>query len=92
MEFSELALPAEEASSAGRALSPAPSALSPACELGVNNDDDHDDNYDNLFRWTSIISLLQTSFQAASTAVPFFTIQTHGKNTADFVFQVLILR
>ena len=57
----------------------------------VNNDDDHDDNYDNLFRWTSIISLLQTSFQAASTAVPFFTIQTHGKNTADFVFQVLIL-
>ena len=26
----------------------------------VNNDDDHDDNYDNLFRWTSIISLLQT--------------------------------
>ena len=31
------------------------------------------------------------SFQAASTAVPFFTIQTHGKNTADFVFQVLIL-
>ena len=33
MEFSELALPAEEASSAGRALSPAPSALSPACEL-----------------------------------------------------------
>ena len=33
VEFSELALPAEEASSAGRALSPAPSALSPACEL-----------------------------------------------------------
>ena len=57
----------------------------------VNNDDDHDDNYDNLFRLASIISLLQTSFQAASTAVPFFTIQTHGKNTADFVFQVLIL-
>ena len=26
--------------------------------------------------------------QAASTAVPFFTMQTHGKNTADFVFQV----
>ena len=35
MEFSELALPAEEASSAGRALSPAPSALSPACELSL---------------------------------------------------------
>ena len=33
MEFSELALPAEGASSAGRALSPAPSALKPACEL-----------------------------------------------------------
>jgi WD40 repeat protein len=26
-------------------------------------------------------------WQAASTAVPFFTMQTHGKNTADFVFQ-----
>ena len=33
MEFSELALPAEGASSAGRALSPAPSALKPACVL-----------------------------------------------------------
>ena len=33
VEFSELALPAEGASSAGRALSPAPSALKPACEL-----------------------------------------------------------
>ena len=33
MKFSELALPAEGVSSAGRALSPAPSALKPACEL-----------------------------------------------------------
>ena len=55
----------------------------------VNNDDDHDDNYDSLLRWTAAANV---SFQAASTAVPFFTIQTHGKNTADFVFQVLILR
>ena len=33
VKFSELALPAEGDSSAGRALSPAPSALKPACEL-----------------------------------------------------------
>ena len=37
VEFSELALPAEGASSAGRALSPAPSALKPACELNLSN-------------------------------------------------------
>ena len=46
MEFSELALPAEGVSvahgdsSAGRALSPAPSALKPACELITKFDDE----------------------------------------------------
>ena len=40
-------------------------------------------------KYTSIISSNHfVDLQAASTAVPFFTMQTHGKNTADFVFQV----
>ena len=34
------------------------------------------------------LNLILDHLQAASTAVPFFTMQTHGKNTADFVFQV----
>ena len=38
VKFSELALPAEGVSSVGRALSPAPSALKPACELIFGND------------------------------------------------------
>ena len=40
MKFSELALPAEGDSLAGRALSPAPSALKPACELITKFDDE----------------------------------------------------
>ena len=40
MKFSEFALPAEGDSSAGRALSPAPSALKPACERKWNDKSD----------------------------------------------------
>ena len=57
----------------------------------VNDDDDLDANYDDLQMDINNPTAANIPFQAASTAVPFFTIQTHGKNTADFVFQVLIL-
>ena len=41
----------------------------------------------NIFAAIKVNSYLD-HLQASSTAVPFFTMQTHGKNTADFVFQV----
>ena len=70
MEFSELALPAEGASSAGRALSPAPSALSPACELRIAHVDAEDHVGNNLLQiWELMFGPKTKLFQTSSTRV-----------------------